>query len=452
MKEVIKDKKFWASLITLVLPITIQNFFASAVTSADVFMLGFVGQDELSAVSLANQFQFLLFGFMFGINSGIVIMSAQYWGKKDSNAIQAIMGIALKYTFAVTSLIAIGCIFFPKYLMTIYTADSNLIEIGCDYLKIVGFSYILMGISQVYHSILKSLERAVVSTIIATISLSINIILNALFIFGLLGFPKLGVIGVAYATLISRIVEAVLCIYDLMRGKVFKFNPALVFKKNKLLSSDFIKYSLPALINDGAWTLAFSFYSVIMGHLNNDVVAANSVSVTVRELFTVVGFALCGGASVMLGVRIGENRLERAKEESKVFCIIAVITGVITGIIILLIRPLILKYYILSDRASEYLSFMMIINSYYVIGQILNTIMIAGIFRAGGKTKWGMVCDIITMWLVSVPLGIISAFVLKLPPMTVYFILCLDEFWKIPAAIKYFKSYKWLDNITRTEY
>lgn len=452
MREVIKDKKFWKSLIILVLPIAIQNFFASAVTSADVFMLGFVGQDELSAVSLANQFQFLLFGFMFGINSGIVIMSSQYWGKKDSDAIQAIMGIALKFTIALTFLLAIGCIFFPRYMMLIYTADENLILIGCKYLKIVGFSYILMGITQVYHSVLKSLERAITSTIIASTSLVFNIVLNALFIFGLLGFPKLGVVGVAYATLVARVIETIFCIIDVLKGKVFKLKPALVFKNNKLLLSDFIKYSLPALINDGAWTLAFSFYSVIMGHLNNDVVAANSVAVTIRDLCTVVGFALCGGASVMLGVRIGENRLERAKEESKVFCVIAVITGIITGIIILIVRPLIMKYYILTDRATEYLSFMLIISSYYVIGQVLNTIMIAGIFRAGGKTKWGMICDIITMWCISVPLGIISAFVLKLPPMAVYFILCLDEFWKIPAAIKYFRSYKWLDNITRTDY
>lgn len=444
-----KNKSFWHSLCMMVIPIAIQNFFATAVTSADVLMLGYIGQDELSAVSLANQFQFLLIGLMFGINSGIVILASQYWGKKDTDSIQAIAGIALKFAVLVTGVITVGCIVCPKLLMTIYTNDTTLIEIGSAYLKLVGISYLLSSISQVYQSMLRSIERATLSTVISSSALALNIMLNAVFIFGLLGAPKLGVKGVAIATVISRVIELLLCAIDAIRGTAFKLKPSIILGSNRLLTGDFIKYSLPAILNDCSWTFAFSTYSIIMGHMNSDMVAASSVATTIRDLCTVVAYAFCNGSAVLLGIKIGENKKEEAKDEASLFCYIALVLGIITGAVILLIRPLIFKYYVLTGQAESYLNIMLIISSYYVVGQVMNTLLIAGIFRAGGNTRWGLICDTITMWVVSVPLGFISAFVLKLPPMAVYFILCLDEFWKIPFVYRYYKSGKWLRNITR---
>lgn len=444
-----ENRNFYRSLASLVIPITIQNFITNAVNSADVFMLGYVGQTELSAVSLANQFQFLLSGFFFGISSGVVMLASQYWGKKDTNSIQAVMGIATKIALAITLILEIGAVTVPESMMGIYTNDRTLITIGASYLRIVGISYVCMSFSQVYHCTLRSMERAQLSTVISSVALLLNVVLNAVFIFGIGGAPKLGVIGVAVGTTAARVAELVLCLADAVRGKIFRMDLKIMFGKNKLLFADFCRYSLPALVNDFAWTFAFSTYSVIMGHMNADVVAASSVATTVRNLCTILCFALGSGASVLLGIRIGEGRLEEAKQDARKSCQVTLIIGILTGVIILLLRPVVFMCFSLTERAVGYLDFMLWISAYYVVGQAMNTLLIAGVFRAGGDSRFGMICDIIVMWCISVPLGFLSAFVWKLPPMAVYFILCLDEFWKIPVVYVHYKKFGWLKDITR---
>lgn len=444
-----ENKAFYRSLASLVIPITIQNFITNAVNSADVFMLGYVGQTELSAVSLANQFQFLLSGFFFGISSGVVMLASQYWGKKDTDSIQAVMGIATKIAFAITFILALGAVVMPETLMRIYTNDETLVAIGASYLSIVGVSYVCMSFSQVYHCTLRSMERAQLSTVISSIALVLNVILNAVFIFGIGGAPRLGVIGVAIGTTAARVTELALCLADAVRGKLFRLDLKIMFGRHKLLFADFCKYSVPALINDFAWTFAFSTYSIIMGHMNADVVAASSVATTVRNLCTILCFALGSGASVLLGIKIGEGKLEEAKRDAKKSCQVTLAIGIVTGVVILLLRPVVFLCFSLTERAAGYLDFMLWISAYYVVGQAMNTLLIAGIFRAGGDSRFGMICDIIVMWFVSVPLGFLSAFVWKLPPMAVYFILCLDEFWKIPVVYVHYKKFGWLKDITR---
>lgn len=444
-----QNKQFYKSLMALVLPITLQNFITNAVNSADVFMLGYVGQTELSAVSLANQFQFLLSGVFFGISSAVVMLASQYWGKKDTDSIQAVMGIAIKIAFVITGLLAVGSVCIPETLMRIYTNDETLIVIGTSYLRIVGMSYVCMSFSQVYLCALRSMERAQMSTAISAAALLSNIVLNAIFIFGIGGAPKLGVIGVAVGTTTARVLELLLCLVDAVRGKIFHIDLKIMFGKHKLLFADFCKYAIPALINDFAWTLAFSMYSVIMGHMNSDVVAANSVVTTIRNLCMIMGFALGSGASVLLGIEIGEGRLEDARRDARKSCHVTLVVGIATGILILLLRPVVFMCFSLTERAVDYLNFMLWISAYYVVGQAMNTLLISGVFRAGGDSKFGMICDIIVMWCISVPLGFLCAFVWNLPPMVVYFILCLDEFWKIPAVYIHYKKFGWLKDITR---
>ncbi len=439
---------FRQALVALVIPITIQNFLTSAVNFADVFMLGFVGQDSLSAVSLANQYQFIQQGFFFGISSGIVLMCAQYWGKRDTNAVQIIMGIALKIGMIITAVIAALAILFPRQLMLIFTNDPGLVEIGATYLRIIGISYFIMGFSTVYESTLRSVERARTSTVISGTALLLNVFLNAVFIFGLFGLPQLGFPGVAVATVIARAVELILCLADLLRAKLFKPDFRLIFGRNAALFRDFIRYSLPALVNDILWTLAFSGYTAILGHLNADVVAANAITTNVRDLCTIVCFSLAAGGSVLLGKTIGERDLEGADRMAGRLCRITFVTGLVTAGVVLAVNPLIPHLFTLTGQAARYIRIMLGINSYYVIGQAMNTLLITGVFRAGGNTRFGMILDMVIMWCVSIPLGCLAAFVFDAPPMIVYFILCLDEFWKVPIVIRHYRSRKWLRDIT----
>lgn len=443
------NKRFLGSLFSLVIPIALQNFISNAVNSADVFMIGKVGQTELSGVALANQYQFILGGFFFGITSGVTILASQYWGKKDTRAIETVMGIAIKIGLIITAVLSLGAILIPKIMMSFYTQDPALIEAGAQYLRIIGISYTLTSFSQVYMCAQRSMERAAFSTVVSFVALIVNVCLNALFIFGLFGMPKLGVKGVAIATVIARLAEFLICAFDAAKGVRFKMDIKHMFSKDKVLFSDFVKYATPALLNDFSWTLAYSAYSAIMGHMNADIVAANSVSSTIRGLCTVVCFAIASGASVLIGIEIGRGDMEIADKDADRSCIATFITGIITGIIIILLRPFVFDFFTLSDTAAGYLNTMMLINSYYCIAMSMNTLLIAGIFRAGGDSKFGLFCDLIVMWGISVPLGLLCAFVFKLPPMCVYFILCLDEFWKIPAVIKRYKSRIWLKNITR---
>lgn len=444
-----EQKCFLKALISLVVPIALQNLITNAVNSADVFMLGYVGQTELAAVSLANQFQFLLSGIFFGICSGVTMLASQYWGRKNTDAIQVVIGIGIKIGFVVSAILAFGALFFSAALMRIYTDDSQLIAIGSTYLRIIGVSYLCMGFSQIYMCALRSMERAQLSMIISFMALGSNVILNAVFIFGFFGAPKLGVVGVALGTFIARVIELLLCLADARHGDGVHLKWSLLFGKNEILFRDFIRYATPALINDGAWTFAFSTYSVILGHLNADVIAAASVATTVRNLCSILCFAIASGAAVLLGIEMGEGRLEDAKKDAGRSCKVTLLVGAFTGIMIICIRPIVFYFFDLTDRAEGYLTIMLIISSYYVIGQAINTLLISGVFRAGGNSKFGMICDIVVMWGISVPLGFFCAFVLKLPPMAVYFILCLDELWKIPPVYKYYKSYRWLRDITR---
>ena len=449
IRSIASRRSFWTSLATLVIPIAVQSFLSNAVNSADVVMIGKVGQAELSAVSLANQFQFLLIGLSYGLDSGITILSSQYWGKKDTDAIQIVLGISLKIAFSVSFAVMLCALTIPEKLMKIYTSDAELIAIGAGYLRVVAPAYLLWGLSNAYQTLQRSVEHAVKATAISSCALILNVLLNAVFIFGLFGVPKMGVKGAALATVIARGIELLLCLTDAVSGRTMRFSFSQVFRFNRVLTLDYLRYTLPATLGDINWTVAFSTYSIIMGHLNADVVAANSVATTVRDLCTVLAFAVGSGACVMIGIAIGEGRQEDAKSEADLICWLSLALGVVTGLIILIIRPFIMRYFELTPRAEKYLSFMLIISSYYVIGQIMNTLWIGGIFRSGGNTKWGFICDTITMWCVSVPIGFLCAFVLKLPPMAVYFILCMDEFWKLPIVYRHYRSYKWLKDITR---
>lgn len=443
------SSSFNKDILRLAIPIVLQNIVTTAVNSADVIMLGFVGQDALSAGSLANQVMFILNLVYTGISSGVIMLAAQYWGKKDTKTIEHIMGIGMQLSIFISSIFFIMAFFFPHVLMRIFTNDINLITAGIPYLRMVSFSYLFMSFSQIYLCAMRSIERVHFSTVTNAVALILNIILNAVFIFGLFGAPKLGILGVALATVIARAVEFTICVIDNFIPKAIHFHIKNVLEVNKILFFDFMKYSLPAFGNEIVWGVAFSMYSVIMGHLDSDIVAANAVVVVARNLGTVACFGIADAGAIILGKSIGSGNTDTIKSDSSRFVKITSMSAVLGGIVIFLLRPVFFTMADLTPTAQSYLSIMLFINMYYIVGQAFNTAMICGVFRSGGDSKWGFFCDIIDMWCYSVPLGFISAFVLKLPPMWVYFLICTDEFVKIPFVYKHYKSYKWLKNITR---
>lgn len=442
---------FYQQTFRLILPIVIQNLMSAAVSSADVVMLNYVGQSSISAVSLASQYASLLFMIFYGLGTGITMLCAQYYGKGDMKAIAVVQGIALRLSLMFSLLFACAALFFPEGMMRLFTEDRELITIGASYLRFMSVSYLCWGITEVYLAALRSVGRVAISTAMNLLAFSMNVFLNAVFIFGLFGAPKLGAPGVAIATSLSRLTELAACFIVSFSSKDVKLSFRTLFVKNKLLFSDFIRLSLPALGNDISWGVAYSMYSVILGHLGTDVVAANSFVIVVRNFGTILCFGTASAGGILLGNMIGENRLEEAREGAGKLMRLTVTTGLIGGLIILAATPFVLKYASLSEQSMHYLRCMLLINTYYVMGIAVNSMLITGVFRAGGDSRFGFICDTIDMWCYAVPLGFIAAFVFRLPVMWVYFLLCTDEFVKWPWVIRHYRSGRWLNNITRDD-
>ena len=440
-------KKIWV----VALPIILQNIIDAGVNSVDVLMLNTVGQDAISAVSLANSLVGILFMFLYGIGTGIAMLAAQYYGKGDLKTIEKIEGIGLRFALGVAIIGAVACMLIPKYLMYIYTSDETLIEMGAKYLIFIAPGLIFWAISAVYMSILRCIGKVATSTVLETVALVCNVILNAVFIFGLFGAPKLGVVGVAIATTISRFIQLMGCAVVSMTKPGVALTFKTIFEKHELLQKDFVSMALPAIGNDLVWALAFSMYSVIIGHLGNDAVAAYSIVNVVRNLGCVMCYGVGAASGIIVGQILGEGDREEGIRTGHILLRLSVITGILGGIIVLIIMPFALSKAALTETALDYLKFMLMINTYYITGTSVNTCLIAGVFRAGGDSKFGFKCDTIDMWCYAVPLGLLAAFVFKLPVKMVYFLLCTDEFVKWPWVFKHFYSHKWANNITRDD-
>ena len=438
---------FYRKLWGLVFPIAIQNLMTALVSASDAFMLGFVSQTSLSAVSLATQIQFVHNLFMLALTIGATTLAAQYWGKGDTDSVEEILAIVLKISMDVSVVFFIAAMFFSGFLMRIFTNDIKLIQAGIPYLRIVSVSYLFMGFSQIYLCIMKNSGRTAKSTIYGSVAVVINIGFNVIFIFGLAGFPAMGIAGAALATTVSRALELLLTIYENMHRSLVCVRLKYIRNSSKKLKKDFWHYTTPVLGNELVWGCGFTMFSVIMGHLGSDAVAANSVANILKNIIACVCNGI--GAGIIVGNELGKGEMERAREYGNRLFKLAVFAGAVSGLILLAVSP-VLRIFTgsLSTQAHSYLKNMMYICTYYMIGKSVNATVIAGVFCAGGDTKFGLKCDAVTMWVILIPIGMITAFVLKLPIMVVYFIISMDEIIKLPAVYRHYKKYNWVRNLT----
>lgn len=448
--DTFEKKEFYRKLKSLAIPMAFQQLMTALVSVSDALMLGFISQDALSAVSLAGQVQFVYSLFLFSAMAGVSIFSAQYWGIGDTESIEKILGIGLKASVLLSLPFTVGAIFFPQLLMKAFASEQVLIEGGAEYLRTVGISYLLLSISQIYLCIMKNCGQALKCAIISSTSVVVNIVLNAMLIFGIGFFPKMEIRGAALATVISKVIELVWTLGVMVRSGSVKIRLNNIFHCNKTLQGDFWKYTAPILGGEIGWGGGFTMYSVIMGHLGSDAAAANSIANIAKNLIICFCTGIANASGVMTGRLLGMGELEKAKEYGGKITKIAILSGIASGVIVLCIIPFIPLFGSLSPQAQEYLKVMLLVSSYYVVGKSVNMTVISGIFPSGGDSKFGLVCDTITMWCVTVPIGLISAFLLKVPVTTVYIIINIDEIIKLPAVYLHYKKYRWVHNLTRT--
>ncbi len=446
------DKIFCRKLYQLTAPIALQSLMLASVAAADAIMLGSVDQNSMSAVSLATQIQFIQNMILMAFVAASGVLGAQYWGKGDVRTVNDIFCISLRYCGVVSLLFFLGCVCFPRGLMLVFTDETVLIDIGIRYLRVAGWSYLLTGISQCYLSIMKVSDHASQTAMISSGAVIINIVLNAVFIFGLFGLPAMGVQGAALATLIARVVELIWCIVCSQRKSFLRPDWSRFMKRNSLLASDFRKCAMPLLGASLFWGVGFTSYTAFMGHMGTDAAAANSVASVVRDLICCLCNGISSGGGILVGHELGAGNLKQGKLYGDRLVKLAFLCGFLSTGIMLLATPFVIHFVKLTDQAGRYLIGMMIIMSVYMIGRAANTIIINGIFAAGGDTLFDMYSLAVCMWGIAIPLAAAGTFLFHWPVLVVYACTCLDEVGKIPWVMIHYKKYIWVKDLTREQF
>ncbi|QFJ55886.1 MATE family efflux transporter [Pseudobutyrivibrio xylanivorans] len=447
--KMFSDRAFLKRLFNLALPLAFQALMLALVAACDAVMLGRVEQNSMAAVSLATQIQFIQNMMLCAVTGSISILGAQYWGKGDKETIHKIFGMSIRIAVVISAIFAIACIAFPTYLMQIFSGDADLISIGASYLRIAGWSYLLTGLSQCYLGMMRVTDHADRCAIISSGAVIINIILNGIFIFGFMGIPAMGARGAAYATLFARIIELLGAVISSYQKDFIHptFKDLLVH--DAMLAKDYVKCGLPIAGAAMFWGVGFTSYTAIMGHMGADAAAANSVAAVVRDLMCCLCDGISAAGGIVIGNELGSGDLEKGKLYGGRVSKISVFLGFFSTAVVLLVTPFVVNYMILTDKARTYLVGMMIIMSIYMIGRCINTVVINGVFAAGGDTLFDVYSLAVCMWCLAVPLALLGAFVFHWPVLMVYACTCVDEVGKLPWVFYHYKKYKWVKDLTR---
>ncbi len=443
-------REFLKIVFGLAFPIALQNLINTAVTTADVVMLGKVGETALSSGSLAGQVQFVMSLMIFGMTSGASVLTAQYWGKKDVNTIEKVFSMTISFALIAGFTFFFVVELFPRQIMYIFSSEEEVIQGGVSYLRIVAFCYPISAFTTAYLYLMRSIERVKIGTAVFAGSLLANVILNAVFIFGLCGAPAMGVRGAALATFLSRCLEFLIVLFYI--GKVnrqVRLRSRYFFHWDPLLLRDFLVLSIPVVLNETLWGAGMSANAAILGQLGSSAAAANSVVRVIRELVMVMSVGLSAATSVLVGKAIGEKRLDIAQIYARRMVGLSIVVTSCASAAMFCLRGTIAGALTLGDQAREYLLFMLVVLAVYSLCQSVSCPVIVGVLRAGGDTRFGLILEGMALWVGSILLGWIGAFVLHLPVREVFVLLMMDEFIKLPFALWRYRSKIWLRDVTR---
>lgn len=451
-----QGRGFYRSAIALMLPMILQNLVTNCMALADSFMVGALGETELAAVTMANSVFYVLSLIIFGIQSGTGVLVAQYYGKGRLDAINRIMGMGYYVSLGLTALIALLSFFFPMQLMQLVTNNPDLWEPGAEYARIVGFSYVCMAFSGVYIAVQRSMENPGLGAILLTVSGALNILLNYMFIFGKWGAPAMGCAGAAVATLLSRVFEVLVVTGCFFRSKRLPVKPGLMLRPGRIIAGDFIKYSLPVVLNEGMWSLAMSLFSIIMGHMPNStpILAAYTIAGNIDRMAAVALFAAGNATAVIIGRDIGCGDTKEIYGKGVALNFVCFVTGIISMGILLTIRATLLDGFIfplmdISAEAGELAKMMLAFIAVVMPLRSLNLCNIVGVFRGGGDVRFGLICDIGPLYCVCLPAAALCGLVFGLGITAVYVCICLDDFCKVFLCLPRLRSGKWINSVTR---
>jgi putative MATE family efflux protein len=447
----LRDKDFFRAMLTIAVPVAFQQLITAGLNMIDVLMVGQLGESAVAALGLANQIFFLLILFLFGVTSGMSIFTAQFWGKGDTEQIHHVLGICLMIAVSVAALFALAATLIPEKLMGFYTEDPAVIELGSDYLRIVGLSYVFTAICVSYISVLRSLTMVTLTVIVAILSLALKTVLAYLFIFGIGGLPALGVRGAALGTTVGWGFQCLLLVSLVYVLKTpLAAHPLTLFHFDRLFLFRVLKTSMPAAINEVLWSFGITTYNAVYARIGTEAIAAVNINATIEELSFVLFIGLGNACSVMVGNKIGEGRKDLAFEYGRRFTIMGVLSMLIGGVIIYFIREPVVSLYEISPSAADNLRKLMLVYACSGWLRVFNFMLFIGAMRAGGDTRYAMFTELFSIWLIGVPSALIGGFVLHLPVYWVYALVLLEEVFKAVVIFKRYLSRKWIHDLVNT--
>jgi putative MATE family efflux protein len=444
----VRDKIFMRSLLSLAIPVAIQQFITASLNMVDVVMVGQLGEASIAALGLANQVFFLLILFLFGVTSGMAIFTAQFWGKGDEESIRQVLGISIVVALSVGFLFTLAATLMPEIVLSFYTEDPEVIELGSSYLRIVGFSYIFMAVTTSYFAVLRSITLVKMTVVVSVIAIILKTTLGYLLIFGIGPFPALGVRGAAIGTTFGWIFECVLIIILVYALKTpLAANPLTFFRFDRIFLGKVLKTAMPAAANEVFWSVGITIYNAVYAHIGTDAIASVQISATLEEIAFVFFIGLGNACAIMIGNKIGEGEQELAFEYGRRYTILTVLVALFAGLIIFLLREPVVGLYEISPQAAENARTLMLIFAASVWLRSINFILFVGVLRAGGDTRFAMFMELFSIWVIGVPAALIGGFVLKLPVYGVYMMVFIEEIVKVFIITWRYRSRKWIHDL-----
>lgn len=451
-----QPRSFYRRLLILALPVVAQNLITTSLGLLDTFMVGLLGSNQMSAVTVANVPVFIMQLIVFGLQSGSSVLFSQFWGKGDRESINRTMGLGFMIAGGITAIFAAVMFFYPVGVLRLITDNELLIELGRPYIRIVGFSYIFNSLSSIYIGMQRSIENAKFGMLVFAASMCCNTLGNYILIFGKFGAPALGITGAAIATLLSRVLEFGICAVYALRCRTVPLNWRAILRPGTEMLHRFVRYSAPVLANETLWGTGASMFTVIMGHMDGsaDIIAAYTVAGNIDKLATASIFGMAAATAVIIGKEIGVGTAKKEVQNTGLaLCTCAVLVGVVFGTVEFIVfrfalQPYVLPLFGLSPTATAICSQMLLC---YIISMPFHgfaSTMVVGVLRGGGDVRASLVIDIVPLWFFSIPLAALLGLVLKVPLEIFCLYLLAESLLKTPIGIWRLRSGKWIHDVT----
>lgn len=451
-----REPGFYKRLLSLALPIVIQNLITNSLGLVDTFMVGVLGEGPLAGVTLANIPIFVVQLMMFGLQSGSSVLISQYWGKGDHRSINRVMGLAMGMASILMLAFSLLVTLIPHGFMGLFSNDPTIVETAVRYARIVCWSYVFDSFVLMYVGAHRAMGNPKRGLYILAVSMVSNTFLNWVFIFGNLGAPRMEVEGAALATLLARVLSFIIMVVWAIRDKNFRIEKALLFRPGREMALRFVKVSLPVMCNEALWGLGTSMFTTIMGHMDGsqEILAAYAIAGNITNLCTVGVFAIAGTAAILIGQEIGSGNSDKVQSLGGLLDTLALLLGLVMGLIFwgllhILVKPVLYPLFDLSPEAASICTMMLTVIFLTMWVRSFCTTNIVGVLRGGGDVKAATLIDIGPLWLVAVPLAALTGLVLDMGILWVYLAMSAEQLVRAVIGQLRYRSGAWIRDVTR---